>query len=439
LKEAAKRKVLIITYYWPPASGPGVQRFLKISKYISDFGWEPVILTVKDSSASSFDISLEKEIGESVQVYKTKTIEPFELYNRLLGKKGKQVGAGLIGLEDKKGFFKKLTLYIRANFFIPDARKGWRRFALKEAAKIIKENRIEGIITTGPPHSAHLIGLKLKRKFGIPLIADFRDPWTNIFYNKFFPRTLRTKNKDKNLEDLVVKNADLVTVVSNGLLEEFKDRAKKIEVVYNGFDPEDISEKKPEKADRFMLSYIGNFKPSQNARTFWEAISELKKEITDFNSNFVVNLTGNLNSELFDLIEEFNLKDVVKTNSYVPHSEAVEIMVNSALLLFIVPNTDSSKLIITGKLFEYIATGSPILSIGPIDGNASVILKESGRDEMIDYSEKEKIKEQIKRYYSQWSNGSGELFKHPETDIQKFSRKYQASQFADQLNILSKK
>jgi len=438
LENSAKRKVLILTYYWPPASGPGVQRFLKISKYISDFGWQPVILTVENTSSSSVDHSLGDDV-ESLQVFKTKTFEPFEVYNRLSGKKGKQVGTGLIGFENNKGLFKKITLFIRANFFIPDARKGWSRFAIKEANRIIEENKIEALITTGPPHSVHLIGLKLKKKFGLPLIADFRDPWTTIFYNTFFPRTKRTKIKDQKLEDSVLMNADVVTVVSNGLLEEFKDRAKNVEVVYNGFDPADIPEIIPEKTEKFRLSYVGNFKPNQNIKAFWEAISELKSEIPEFSTNFKVSLTGNLNSGLFELIDKYDLKDIVETNSYVSHSDAVKLMVNSGMLLFIIPNTESNHLIITGKLFEYIASGSPILSVGPVNGNASEILNNSGRDKMMDYSEKDKIKEQIKSYYSLWLDNSGKLFKHPETDNQKFSRKHQANQFADQLNILCKK
>ena len=438
MENSAKRKVLILTYYWPPASGPGVQRFLKISKYISDFGWQPVILTVENTSSSSVDHSLGDDV-ESLQVFKTKTFEPFEVYNRLSGKKGKQVGTGLIGFENNKGLFKKITLFIRANFFIPDARKGWSRFAIKEANRIIEENKIEALITTGPPHSVHLIGLKLKKKFGLPLIADFRDPWTTIFYNTFFPRTKRTKIKDQKLEDSVLMNADVVTVVSNGLLEEFKDRAKNVEVVYNGFDPADIPEIIPEKTEKFRLSYVGNFKPNQNIKAFWEAISELKSEIPEFSTNFKVSLTGNLNSGLFELIDKYDLKDIVETNSYVSHSDAVKLMVNSGMLLFIIPNTESNHLIITGKLFEYIASGSPILSVGPVNGNASEILNNSGRDKMMDYSEKDKIKEQIKKYYSLWLDNSGKLFKHPETDNQKFSRKHQANQFADQLNILCKK
>ena len=438
MENSAKRKVLILTYYWPPASGPGVQRFLKISKYISDFGWQPVILTVENTSSSSVDHSLGDDV-ESLQVFKTKTFEPFEVYNRLSGKKGKQVGTGLIGFENNKGLFKKITLFIRANFFIPDARKGWSRFAIKEANRIIEENKIEALITTGPPHSVHLIGLKLKKKFGLPLIADFRDPWTTIFYNTFFPRTKRTKIKDQKLEDSVLMNADVVTVVSNGLLEEFKDRAKNVEVVYNGFDPADIPEIIPEKTEKFRLSYVGNFKPNQNIKAFWEAISELKSEIPEFSTNFKVSLTGNLNSGLFELIDKYDLKDIVETNSYVSHSDAVKLMVNSGMLLFIIPNTESNHLIITGKLFEYIASGSPILSVGPVNGNASEILNNSGRDKMMDYSEKDKIKEQIKSYYSLWLDNSGKLFKHPETDNQKFSRKHQANQFADQLNILCKK
>lgn len=174
------KKVLIITYYWPPASGPGVQRFLKISKYLNDFGWKPIILTVKNGSYPSFDPSLENEIPEWVEVHKTKTFEPFTIYNRLTGSKGKNLGTGLIGLEGKQSFVKKLSIYIRANYFIPDARKGWYRYAVKEAKQLIQEKEIDAIITTGPPHSTHLIGKSLKEKFNLPWISDFRDPWVNI-------------------------------------------------------------------------------------------------------------------------------------------------------------------------------------------------------------------------------------------------------------------
>ncbi|MBU8892324.1 MAG: glycosyltransferase [Bacteroidales bacterium] len=437
--ESTKKKVLIITYYWPPASGPGVQRFLKISKYLTEFNWQPVILTVKNTSASSLDTSLEKEISELTRVYKTKTFEPFEFYNKLAGKKSKQFGTGLIGLENNKGVFKKLTLFIRANFFIPDARKAWCRFAINEAKKIIKENQIEAIITTGPPHSTHLTGLAIKKELNLPWIADLRDPWTNIFYNKFFPRSKKTKKKDQYLEDSVVKNADLVTVVSKGLLDEFKNRAKKTEIIYNGFDPADIPETKAIKSEKFVLSYVGNFKPNQNVIAFWESISELKNEIPDFQDNFKINLTGNLNTGIFESIKKYALNDFVETNPFVSHSEAIKLMVNSGLLLFIIPDTESNHLIITGKLFEYIASGTPVLPIGPSKGNASEILRDSGRDAMINYDDKNKIKEIIKKYYSDWLNNSGELFKHPETDNQKFSRKFQAKQFADQLEILTEK
>lgn len=433
-----KKKVLIITYYWPPASGPGVQRFLKISKYISNFGWQPIILTVKNGSSGSSDSSLDEDIDKNLKVFKTKSFEPFEFYNRLTGKRGKQLGTGLIGLESKKGIMKRILLYIRANYFIPDARKGWIKFAYKKALEIIEQENISAIITTGPPHSTHLVGLKIKRKFDIGWIADFRDPWTNIFYNKFFPRTNLTIRKDRLLEDNVLQSADIITVVSKGLFEEFSNRPNKCEVIYNGYDEEDLPAIQDLTSKKFILSYIGNFKPNQNAPVLWEAISELLNEVPELNEKFVVNLTGNLNFGLSKIIEKYQLTHIVEINKFVPHAKAVELMVKSNLLLFIVPEIESNHLIITGKLFEYIASQTPILSIGPEDGNASEIITISKRDKILDYQNKNGIKNVILNYYNRWIEESGKLYKYPKSNTEIFSRKHQAKQFADNLNKLKR-
>ncbi|MGM0530855.1 MAG: glycosyltransferase family 4 protein [Bacteroidota bacterium] len=432
-----RKKVLIITYYWPPGSGPGVQRFLKMSKFLYEFGWEPIILTVKNGSYPSTDYSLLNDIPQKLKVYKTKTIEPFTLYNKLTGGKGKQVGVGMIGLQDKKSLIKKLSLFIRANIFLPDARRGWIPFAYKEANKIHNKTKLDAIVTTGPPHSTHFIGLKLKKHLSLPWLVDMRDPWSNNFFNKALPRTHYTKKLEKKFEDKILKNADFVTTVSPGLKEEFQHRNQNIEIIYNGYDQEDIPEPIHHKSSTFSLSYIGNMKPNQNIKALWEAIKELCEEIDGFKKNFRISLTGNLDASLLEALKRDNLDEIANIQQFVPHNQATELMNRSQLLLFIVPKTDSNKLIITGKLFEYIATCSPILSIGPVDGDAAKILAETERDPMWNYTDKEGIKNTILKYYFQWLQNDSLNFKHPSTDFKKFSRYKLTERLSKILNHIS--
>lgn len=429
------KKVLIITYYWPPGSGPGVQRFLKFSKYLREFGWEPIILTVDNGSYPSTDKTLEQDIPEGLEVYRSSSFEPFRWYNLLKGKKTKDTTVGAIGLQGSS-FFQRLALYIRANFFIPDARVGWNRFAVKKARTIFKEHQIDAIISTGPPHSSHLIADALKKTHNKPWIADLRDPWTTVFYNAFFPRTESTKKKDKQLEDLVLKNADSVSVVSNGMLEEFSDRAKDISLIYNGFDDEDFKLLKKAKNEKFTISYVGNFKPNQNAVVVWESLKELCTKNPQFKSDLKIALTGNVDTSVVNSIHKSGLKEQLSLEGFAAHHTAVQRMLDADLLLFVIPVSERNHLIITGKLFEYLATGNPILAIGPKLGNASALLKDAKRDDMLDYEDKKLVMTQIENAYQNWKNGSSANFSLD--DLERFTRKGLTEKLANKLNELSK-
>ncbi|HIO68379.1 MAG TPA: glycosyl transferase family 1 [Flavobacteriales bacterium] len=431
------KKVLVITYYWPPAAGPGVQRFLKFCKYLPEFGWEPVVLTVEAGSYSSKDASLDEDIVSGLSVYKTKTFEPFTIYNKLRGSKGNTVPVSLMGIKKDKRLIQRLSLYVRANFFVPDARKGWKSYALKAVDQIMSEHDISAIITTGPPQSTHLIGLAIKKKLGIPWLADFRDPWTTVYYNKFFPRTASTERKDKSMEDEVLSHADAVVAVSSGLGAEFKDRANKVEIIYNGFDHEDIPEAQSETSDFFTLEYIGNLKPNQNPEQLWSALGELIEDEDGFKDFFRLNITGNIDKYLADdLTNKYRLGPILDIIPYVSHQEAVERMVKTSLLLFVVPEADNNHLIITGKLFEYMASKTPILSIGPTDGDAAKLLKEAERDEMLAYNAKDEIKEQILSQFISWKDGGKMQWKHANSDLNKFSRKHLTEKLGNVLTAI---
>ena len=265
-----------------------------------------------------------------------------------------------------------------------------------------------------------------------------RDPWTNIYYNKSLPRTTKTKQKDLKLETEVLKTADCVNVVSEGLKEEFADRAKKIEVLYNGFDEEDFSEIDNSSTDKFTVSYIGNLKPNQNIASLWEVLGELCTENAEFRKYLELNFTGNYDQGVLDAIAENNLNKNLQINPFVAHKEAVNLMQRTCLLLFIIPEAEGNNLILTGKLFEYLASGSEMLSIGPVDGNASHIIKGCKASAMMDYADRATMKMRILDAFTKWKNNKQVASKRPfNVEIDKYSRKGQTKKLADILNQIS--
>ncbi|MEM9022168.1 MAG: glycosyltransferase [Bacteroidota bacterium] len=436
------RKVLIFTYYWPPSGGPGVQRFLKFCKFLGAAGWEPIVVTVRNGGYPSLDPSLEQEIPEHLVVHKTETFEPFELYNLLRGKKGKSIPVAMMGIKDSSSPFQRLARYVRANFFIPDARKGWVPYAVREARKLLKAEPVEAVITTGPPHSTHLIGRALKQAHGLPWIADFRDPWTTIYYNRFLPRSARSKVKDQALEDAVLREADGVVVVSEGLKQEFADRAANIRVIYNGYDQVDLEgEDAPDAPPHFTLAYIGNLKPNQNPPGLWQALSALVGRDKDFARDFRLKLTGNADPFVLEDIRKAGLADHLEVEGYLPHKEATRAMRQAAMLLFLIPESPKNHLILTGKLFEYLASGTPMLSVGPVEGNAARIVAEAGRDPMSAYADQEAMQEQVLHYYRHWVEAKGQAFRFElSPQVTRFSRQEQAralGQFLDTVTLES--
>lgn len=419
------KKVLIFTYYWPPAGGVAVQRWLKFSKYLPESGWEPIIITVENGSYPYYDESLLKEISPSLRVYRTETFEPFELYNLLRGEKGKSLPLVAVGSYGEKSFFQKISEYIRANLFVPDARKGWVKYAIEQAEEILKKEQIDTIVTTGPPHSTHLIGLKLKEKFKVKWLADFRDPWTGIFYNAILPRTEATKQKDKELETKVLQAADIVTVIGQGLKREFENSAKKMEVVPNGYDESDFNEFKSAILNLpsaiFTIRYVGNMMASQNVEALWKAIGKIRNLPSEIRIEFI----GRVDEEVRKSLERNSLSDCFRELDFVDHRRAIQWMQEADLLLFIIPDVKDNTLIVTGKLFEYLASQTEIISFGPIDGDAAEILSQCGRKKMIDYHDEAETEKQLHammNYFSETKTG----FKYNNKQHEVFSRRNQA-------------
>ena len=374
-----KGGVIILTYYWPPSGGSGVQRWMYFSKYLKELGWKPFVITVDEKKASYpfLDMSL-KKIVKDIKVIKTSTNEPLKIFSFLTtGGFRKGIPQGEIKI---KGLFNKLSNYIRSNFFIPDARLGWVDFAYTECKKLIIKNNINHIITTGPPHSTHLIGLKVKRDFKINWTVDFRDPWVNIFYNKNFLFTKKSINKQKELEKKVLNKANLVlTTIGGDLKEQLQLKApnQNFAVVPNGYDDVLINKIKSEKSKKyFHIVYTGLLTKNH---PYVSLLKNLKQNFG--NTNLKLSLAGNISNKVINEIKNFLPKVKIKFCGYLNHEDSVR-LIKSADLLVNFFFIGAEKEMISGKIMEYLATEIPILSIGDPSSEAGKILSKASCTKM---------------------------------------------------------
>jgi glycosyltransferase involved in cell wall biosynthesis len=386
------QKVLVITYYWPPGSGAGVQRWLKFSKYLPSYGWEPVILTVEPEFASypAIDTTLEKDIAEGSRVYKTKATDYFRLYKK---DKSKIPSAGFANT-DNSGFLTKVMRFVRGNFFIPDPRKGWNKYAFRKACEIIESEKIDYVITTSPPHSTQLIGLKLKKRFpAIKWIADLRDPWTDIYYYSMFYHTCLAKAIDRRFEKNVLLHADRIITVGKSLKDILSGKAEglsgKTEVITNGYDEDDFAGLESVTPRDFTVSYIGTLSEDYPLEGFLKAVVSLRQKGETVKLRFVGSVSPGRKELILSSIPEKDVEFI----SYVNHNSAIRFMKESSVLLLIIPDHLSAKSILTGKLFEYVASGNPVICLGPPDGDAAEILTASGSGKTFSYNESLKMEE----------------------------------------------
>ena len=373
-------KVLIVTYYWPPSGGAGVQRWLKFSKYLPEFGWEPIILTVDPEYAAYpvTDFSLNDDLPSSIRVYPTPAINYFGIYRK---NKSKIPTAGFANSIDNtlKG---KIFRFIRGNFFLPDPRKGWNKYAFKKACELIENEGIINVITTSPPHSTQLIGLKIKKKYpALNWIADLRDPWTDIYYYKQFYPTFISKMIDQRFEKSVLKKADKIITVGVSLKNLFSLKIKglenKTEVITNGYDEDDFTGITPIIPPMFTITYVGTLSDIYPIDGFLNAVQIFK----DKGNEIILRFIGTVSKSQKDLIQSKSGDSILEFIPYVNHTAAIQYMLKTSVLLLIIPDHKSNKSIITGKIFEYIASGKPIVCIGPLDGDAAGIIgnKEYGK------------------------------------------------------------
>ncbi len=416
----SNKKVLIITYYWPPAGGPGVQRWLKFVKYLPEFGIEPIVYTPENPSFPIEDKSLQREIPSDLKVVKTKIWEPYQIAEKL-NPKTKDYKAGNFEKSEKQSFLTKISVFIRGNYFIPDARKFWVKPSVKFLRDYLQENSIQTVITTGPPHSLHLIGLKLKQKNpNLKWMADFRDPWTQISYHDELKLTDKAQKKHKQLEKEVLSSADIVIATSFTDAENYRKlEAKRVVVITNGFEESDFRMGKF-ISKKFKITYSGGLEIARNPLVVWEALKELVQENETFKSDFELEFYGNLSQDVENSIIENGLQNHLVKKGYVSHKDSIQGVKNADLLLLTNFPDEKSKGIIPGKLFEYMATGNPTLAIGPDGGDVSRILSETKAGIYFTHAQKEEVKTFILEEYKKWKTADLQL---PSFTIDQYSRK----------------
>jgi glycosyltransferase involved in cell wall biosynthesis len=432
------KKVLILTYYWPPGGGAGVQRWLKFVKYLRDFGWEPIVYTAANGEMPVTDNSLEKDIPKSITILKTNIWEPYSFYKAFIGrKKDDKINASFLSENKKPSFTEKISVWIRGNFFIPDARKYWIKPSVKYLNDYLSKNPVDAIISSGPPHSMHLIALGVKKQFPkIKWVADFRDPWTEIDFYEELMLTSNSDKKHKQLELKVLENADAVVSVGNGMNEGFKKilgkQPEKFKVIANGYDEDDIYNGPLEKDKKFSIAHIGTLVKSRNPETLWKVLKTLVNENPNFKNDLEIKLVGKVDFFVKEQIEKYGLTPFLNKIDYLPHSEVIKEQQKTKVLLLLVNRTKNAKAIVTGKIFEYLAANVPVLAIGPTNGDLADILKQTNAGMISDFDDEIQLKKNILELYN------GKVLNFDKNGIARYSRRELTKELSGVLNLILK-
>jgi len=431
------KKALIITYYWPPSGGAGVQRWLKFVKYLREFGWEPVIYTPLNPDFPIVDATLSADIPVDIEVIRTPIWEPYTFYKKITGGESTpRIEGGAVNNKKSSGIIGQLSVWIRGNLFIPDARKFWIRPSVRFLRKYLKQHHIDVIISTGPPHSTHLIAMRLKEITNIPWLADFRDPWTDIDYYKEMKISAFADRKHKRLELKTITLCDAMVVVTQEMMTNYeKIGGKNIHLITNGFDPVDMAVGAAIPDEKFSISHIGTLPPAFNMKGLWTVLAGLADTIPDFRNNLEIRLVGKVDSAVTDEITALGLLDQLAIPGYVSHDKVALLMKQSAVLLLVInQNSPNAKGILTGKIFEYLASGRPILAIGPTEGDLAKILEESEAGIIVGHDDLEGIKTILMNLYDKYLQNN--LLNNVKS-VEKYTRKNLTAELADALNKIS--
>ena len=427
-KATNKKKVLIISYYWPPSAGGGVMRWLKMSKYLPELGWQPLVFTPSNPDSSVYDFSLINEIHPELKEIKTPIWEPYYIYRRITGKgENTTFKAGYISEASGGNWKARLSVFLRGNFLIPDPRRFWIKPSIKYLSKFLKANPVDLMVSTGPPHSMHLIALGLKEKFDIPWIADFRDPWTDIDFYQKLKLTKWADRKHRKLEKKVMTKATRVVTVSPSWQKNFEKICKrKVDLIYNGYDHEDFEFESQLSNQYFTISHFGAFNKDRNPKALWQALAEISNENPEFKTKLKIQLIGQTDESILQEIREIGLGERLEVTKFLPHKEAILKMSNSQVLLLPINDAANLQGILPGKMYEYLALKRPILAIGPTTADFAQIITETNSGVSHGFHDVSGIKNTLSNFYQAFNEGNLEV---NSSSFEQFSRKYQAGKF----------
>ncbi|TND09375.1 MAG: group 1 glycosyl transferase [Bacteroidetes bacterium] len=407
------KRVLIITYYWPPSGGAGVQRWLKFVKYLRDYGWEPVVYTPSNPEYPVLDESLVHDVPEGIEIVRTPIREPYGAYKKITGrKKDDRLGAGMLSEKKRKGWKENLSMWVRGNFFIPDARKWWISPSIKYLENYIREKPVDAIVSTGPPHSMHLVALGLKQENpGLRWIADFRDPWTNIDFYHELKLTSWADRKHHRLERAVLDHADKIVSVGKTMSDEFRALAsenkrdpERFIVIANGYDEDDVYKGALERDAKFSIAHVGTLGQARNPALLWNVLQELTGADPVFAADLEIKLVGKVDGAVLESIRGAGLEKYLNKIDYLPHREVTKFQQQCRVLLLLVNNTPNAKGILTGKVFEYMASGTPVLAIGPEDGDLAEVMQETGCGLIAGFENKNSLREKLLQLYADYKS-----------------------------------
>lgn len=434
------KKVLIIAYYFPPSGGPGVQRVLKNVKYLKQFGWEPIVLTVENGQFPAIDESLLKEIPEGTKVYRTKIFEPYDLYRKFTGK-GKNVALDVNNIkkeDQKRSFTEQIAEFIRATFFIPDARVGWRKYAVKKGLEIIKDENIEAIYSSSPPYTCSLIARDLKRKTKLPWIAGLRDPWTDFLTTP--TRWWLPKLIDRGMEKSVFQEADYVECAWEGIKKDALQKypyfdAEKFIHIPNGFDSEDFPLLETHTNEILTITYTGSMYGRRNPLALFNALEELVLEERIKKDKFKFKFIGRFGAEIEEMIANTSFKEQIEVINYMPHSESIKMLMNSDVLLLIVDEAKESEEIVPGKVYEYLGVLKAIFAITPQRSAIAKLIRETNAGLIAHQDENEKLKENFLEFYNNFYSNK-DLIKINKSKVSGYERKNSTKLLASYFNEL---
>ncbi len=381
------KKVLIITYYWPPSGGAGVQRWLKFVKYLREFGFEPIVYTPSNPEMPVEDNSLKQDIPSVITVLQQPIWEPYHWYKKWVGvKPTEKINTGFLSETDKPKKTESIGVWVRGNFFIPDARCFWIQPSIKFLSHYLQENKVDVIVSTGPPHSMHMIAKGVRNALNIPWVADFRDPWTNIDFYDQLMLTRWADKKHRRLELQVIQKADFVTTVTQEDADDFSNKgAQHTKCITNGYDDEFHADVQID--EKFTLVHVGSIPPARNHEILWKVIQKLTSELPGFSEHFKLKLIGKTDISVRKSIHKYNIENYCDLIAYMPHAEAIEMQQSAQMLLLLVNNSGNAKSILTGKFFEYLAAKRPVVAIGPTDGEMNRILQDSQAGDCADFND----------------------------------------------------